>query len=795
MSKLFLDSESCGLASMPVLIQYAYDDGPIILYELWEEPIGKTLALIEEFTQHTLIGFNLAFDAFQLIKLYTIFRLFPKEWRPLEHIQEIALRESEGRDGPCVKFKSALDLMLHSRKGPFQSLMERENIKIRRVPAALAPALAEHLEKTIELDGIYFAKRADKNAPRWKVMDIVHKKTGIVNKDFKDVMLKFNAAGGLKYLAEYAMGLKPKHYFSDIELGSEWRPYELGYAPFALAVAKPPLWDVYDETGKPLGFAWPALIGRHIEHWATNQAAREYASDDIVYTRMLWEHFGRPEAGDDDSVLACMVAAVRWHGFKIDIEGIKTLLKQAQETVKDSPININKPPAVRRYIGECMDEMESILLEASTKRANLEQVREWYIETEEQCTKCNGEGCARCNGIGKLQSGLHPAAERARHILEIKIASKEIELYKKLLQAGRFHASFKVIGTLSSRMAGCDGLNAQGISRAKDVRRMFPLAWNGMVLSKGDFDSFEVTLADAVFDDPVLRQSLLEGKKLHALLAMEFFPGYTYEEVVASEGSKILDMYTKGKNGVFGFLYGGDFNTWIQKLGIPAKIAEGAYNRWVAKYKGIGEARMRIFNSFCSMRQPGGIGTQVVWNEPADYVETFLGFRRYFTLENKVCKALFDLASNVPKLWKQCPIKCVRRDRVQTVGGAVSSALYGTAFQIQAASMRAANNHLIQSPGSSITKRLQRRVWDLQPYGVNEFVVAPMNVHDEVLSATRPEFVEPVVKIVKETIESFREAVPLIGMKWIRYAPSWAVKKKEDGALGIEIISDTKEQV
>jgi len=792
MSNLFLDTESVGLHGMIVLIQYAYDDGPITLYEPWEEPIGKTLALIEEFMEHTVIGFNLVFDMFLLAKMYTIFRLFPKDWKPLEHIQEIAAKEAEGRDGPCIKPKSACDLMLFSRKGPYQSLMERENIRIRRVPAALAPALAEHLEKTIELDGIYFAKRADKLAPRWKVMDIVHKKTGTINKDFKDVMLKFNAAGGLKYLAEYAMSLKPKHYFSDVELGSEWRPFELGYAPFASAVANPPLWDAYDEDGKPLGFAWPALIGRHIEHWATNQPAREYASDDIVYTRMLWKHFGCPEAGDDDSMLACMVAAVRWHGFKIDIEGIKKLLQQAQNTVKDSPININKPSAVRRYIGECMDGMEAILLEESTKKANLEQIREWYIETEEECTKCNGEGCARCNETGKLQPGIHPAAVRAKELLEIKIASKEIEVYKKLLQAGRFHVSMKIIGTLSSRMAGGDGLNAQGISRAKIIRSMFPLAWEGMVLCKGDFDSFEVTLADAVFNDPVLRQSLLEDKKLHALLGMEFFPGHTYEEVLASANSKVLDMYTKGKNGVFGFLYGGDFNTWVQKLGIPLKVAEAAYNRWVAKYKGIGEARMRIFNSFCSMKQPGGIGTQVVWNDPDDYVETFLGFRRYFTLENKICKALFDLASNVPKLWKQCPIKCVRRDRVQTVGGAVSSALYGTAFQIQAASMRAANNHLIQSPGAEITKRLQRKIWDLQPYGVNEFVVAPMNVHDEVLSVTKSKFIEPVVNVVKATVESFREAVPLIGMEWIRYAPTWANKKKGDGAQGIEVITYKK---
>ena len=107
------------------------------------------------------------------------------------------------------------------------------------------------------------------------------------------------------------------------------------------------------------------------------------------------------------------------------------------------------------------------------------------------------------------------APGRAAHgkILDVKIAAKEVELYQKLLLAGKFHASFVVIGTLSSRMAGADGLNPQGIKHTKDVRRMFPLSWDGYILCGGDFDSFEVTLADAVYNDPSLRAALCSGKK------------------------------------------------------------------------------------------------------------------------------------------------------------------------------------------------------------------------------------------------------------------------------------------
>ena len=57
--KCYLDTETCGLHSMMVLLQYAVEDGPITLYEVWRRPICETLALIEWICQHTVVGFNL----------------------------------------------------------------------------------------------------------------------------------------------------------------------------------------------------------------------------------------------------------------------------------------------------------------------------------------------------------------------------------------------------------------------------------------------------------------------------------------------------------------------------------------------------------------------------------------------------------------------------------------------------------------------------------------------------------------------------------------------------------------
>jgi DNA polymerase I-like protein with 3'-5' exonuclease and polymerase domains len=122
-------------------------------------------------------------------------------------------------------------------------------------------------------------------------------------------------------------------------------------------------------------------------------------------------------------------------------------------------------------------------------------------------------------------------------------------------------------------------------------------------------------------------------------------------------------------------------------------------------------------------------------------------------------------------------VKVWRRDRVQTAGGAVASALYGAAFGLQQANMRAAANHEIQSPGGQITKNAQRMIWDLQPIGVHELVVAPMNVHDELMCVTHPDYIDKVSDQVSKSVESYRPQVPLIGMTWNKAQANWAEKK------------------
>jgi DNA polymerase I-like protein with 3'-5' exonuclease and polymerase domains len=177
-------------------------------------------------------------------------------------------------------------------------------------------------------------------------------------------------------------------------------------------------------------------------------------------------------------------------------------------------------------------------------------------------------------------------------VLGARKGLKEAELYDKIISAGRFHASFVVIGTLSSRMAGSDGLNPQGINSAKSVRQCFIFADDGFVLCGGDFDSFEVVLADAAYNDPKLRAALQQGTSVHATFGTKLWPHLSYEDIIKSKGSKVKDYYKLSKNCVFAMIYGG-VNTMVKKYDIDPEVAE-SISGFLAEYPEVAKSRQSL---------------------------------------------------------------------------------------------------------------------------------------------------------------------------------------------------------
>src|SRR5690606_25290380 len=223
-------------------------------------------------------------------------------------------------------------------------------------------------------------------------------KNGVINPDFKDIKLKFKAAGGLKNLYRHAFKIKESMFkYSDIEIDKRYWPAELGYAPYALAVAKD-----YPRTKRWKG-TWPQVISHHILHWAVHKDARKYAADDVHYTRRLHkEIFHSVPAGDDDSELACMVACCRWKGYAVDTAELLNLRNKAIQKVAKIP---TAPKQVRAYIEQVLDPIEKVVIEGSTKKVVLEEIAEWKLDDESP----------------------HPAAIRAREVLDARMAAKEIE--------------------------------------------------------------------------------------------------------------------------------------------------------------------------------------------------------------------------------------------------------------------------------------------------------------------------------------------------------------------------------
>lgn len=819
---LFFDTETCGLHGPIVLLQYAIGDGPVQMVSVWKETIDDVMTLLESLVTHPggVVGFNLSFDWFHVCQMYTTLARMSDRSQLLEDcIDEYALSEEGARDGDCLKPVSACDLMLVARKGPYQSLMARKPIRIRRVPSILAHGLAQELENRITLNEIYFSRRKNKNLPKWQVVDCKERGTDKVDPYFKDVLLDFKASSALKVIANDILGAdrygRERFNYSDIELAAKLYPVELGWAPFATAMHASPKskWKVPHtfplrkiRMGKRTvdireKNTWPAVIKQHISHWTYGTFARLYAEDDVKDTRGIWDAFDRPPQGDVDSDLACMVGAVRWRGFTVNSDSIRELKAKAIVTMKRAP---RSPREVRELVGATMSPVEKLGFK-STRKMILEEIagdkKNGKVAWQIDCPACKGEGegiCLTCNGSGGVD---HPSALQAQLVLDARKAKKDVEIFDKLLLAGRFHASFVIIGTLSSRMSGADNLNAQAIRNDKKFRACFTLKHPGTVLSGGDYIAFEVSLAEANYNDAKLREQLMSvtecykcggqdpdcedchgtnqtAMKIHALFGTMCYPNMTYQQIVVD---KII--YTRSKSGFFSQIYGGNYATLMSRLGVDEKSAIEAENRFGATYKGVAKARQIIFDKFCSMRQPAGIGTHVEWHEPADYIENMLDppFRRYFLLENQICKALFELANKPPKAWRDLKDIKVQRDtndrsRMQSVGGAVQSALYGAAFQIQASNMRAGANHVIQSTGAEITKATQLEIWKLQPPGINRWLVQPMNIHDEIEVVVDPTLVEKVAEVVRAKVETYRPLVPLIGIEWKSDMRNWGEK-------------------
>jgi DNA polymerase I-like protein with 3'-5' exonuclease and polymerase domains len=506
---------------------------------------------------------------------------------------------------------------------------------------------------------------------------------------------------------------------------------------------------------RPFHNAWLDVSRDHIWAWTNDPRRIEYAKNDVEYLRILYDYFKQPKS-DNDSRLAWGIGQMFGHGYAINIGKVEDRLSYIDSKLCDLDINVNAPRQMLKLLHDNCLPIE----------------RPFIKDTRSDTLKNIIKNDLSCKHV-------------AEKILNARHDLKEKDLLNKIKLVKRLHPMYKAVGTKSNRMSGgsenyiksSGSINVQGIKKGDSIRSLFKLADEGYILCGGDFDAFEVSIADAVYDDEQLRTDLLSGKKIHGLFAEEIY-GIPYDEIYLHKDENENDpkgWYGRGKKAVFAFFYGANYQKIASVMGISEEEAQKGLINLKRRYPGIERAQVRAFDNLSALRQPDGIGTKVIWKDPKMFAESLLGFRRDFTLEFNIIKSIFNLSNKLSKDFGK-EFTVVRRDRMQTGGGAARSALYAAAFNLQSYVIRAGINHEIQSTGGEITKEVQGAIWEVQPIGISQFLVLPLNMHDEIMCPCKPEVVGMVEKIVYREINRLKSIVPLLGMKWKSNLDSWSNK-------------------
>ncbi|MHA1790256.1 MAG: DNA polymerase [Candidatus Helarchaeota archaeon] len=751
MINYWIDTESIQFIGATMLLQYSKSEstnlGDIILWSPFDEQAGKTKELIENMINSRFVGFNLTHDIFHISRLYNLLSYFSYSERPKEHLDFFI----ECYNKPvkyCLLPKNAVDLMLIGQRNQFQGLVRQKPIRIKKIPKLLAEKLIFHLEKEIKLNPLYFA--GFKQGRHWQI-----------NKIWASHMneLAFQEIGGAKIknkndihpdLVNLVLPFKPKKRLKDIMkylLNKDVKYFESYCKKY-----KEKFWN-------PLSSDWLDVYQENYNMWKHDPNQIQYAKDDVLYTYEFDKYLGFPNE-DTDSLLACMSGNQYHKGYTIDKEKAKKLL-----------VNVNK-----KYL-EAMSKVD-----VKAPRACLKYLREGvsdFLQDEITDTKASTLVSIIKN------SELPNLREKVKLIIQGRNAGKRKILLERLIKMNKLYAQFKIGGTATNRKSGgndevqnagisgkSESISAHGLPREKIFREIFTFNKEpNWTLSGGDAKGFEVAIAAAVFNDKTLTKTLREGKSFHGLFGASVYK-MTYEEVI-----KNLVLYTNAKTGVFAWFFGALAFTIAQNLNLSIEEVEEGIEELEKTYPGIKKNREKIWNKFQALRQPNGLGTQVIWNEPDTFIETFMGLKRDFTVEIETMRALFNLSQHLPDDLKKLNIKVTRNleKGIQKGWGAVMSALFAAAFSIQSQIMKIASNFVIQSPGAEMIKELEYNIINkFQPRGINEYNIMTFNAHDELQIPHKIGLEDLIEKEVRNFEKEYRKKVPLFEMEWKKRKSNWA---------------------
>lgn len=692
MKILFIDTETLGLSGPARLFQWGLLDGenpdsfrvkmarhsPFSLDVGWGRPEFCLEDLRADLQQADLIvGYNLAFD---LPRLFEVFGTF----HPFTRYIDLQLR---------AQTDSILAPFAAIKKG------ERAAVKISRIPfdavaavvAAVEERITPHLPETI------------------KLKHSVHQVKG--RPDLSTVSFYVDGRIGLKNLVQ-AYGIA--------ETAS------------------------IDETGWPLpkdedtAYLGYQACHREIEEAAldclqNNKKFLQYAENDVLFTRAVWEKLGKPTKPNDNDYCAAAVATARHIGVRID-----------------HPMLTFKIHALRKHVKAIK---KALQFDPASPKQRLE-----FLRMEFPGLKSTGK---------KVLSPLRSASTVADNLCRFG------EYVQRLNQMARLHRQpkgtpgFRVIGTATNRMAGDSGLNWQGFSSEKHgIREAIKF------VAVGDFDTLEVIIAATVYQDPILLADIQAGLDLHLHLATIYHPAlagtdYRSNVVLKNQGdAKVTKARKEMKAVVFGSLYGAQAPKIAETAGMDIDTAQTLLDGFWDRYRKAKKFKDKLEARFVT-------GDTEHWSEDSvakmdDSITDILGFTRRFEFEKLFADELWRMSKEpIPGL----PEGVITRREArgpQPYQRAVMSALLGAALTIQKTVARQVCNSVIQSVGAGVTKALMAL---LHRHGA-----VMIQVHDELCLIKYPEGGKEMLDSLTESfLEEYRKKIPNLNIEF-KETERWSEK-------------------
>lgn len=729
MFKIYVDTETVGLCGPVKLIQFAIDDGPvqfIKLPRLWfldsnvVQQLGQFFDLIDN-PDAVFVGFNVSYD---IHKLYVL----KHYWAGYEYDSQVR---------PVMPFKCrTLDLQVHAiQKSPlapfaFNKGGARSVALVRRIPKVameyVSNLVCESLKPVLPQSfGL---------------------KVGIHKQAKRDdlVTLSFQVDGRLSL-----KGLMKEYGLPTIALDDVWPLPERGTEKPWLPYPDPQVHD-------PIEAQCDMILAQ------PDHAFYRYSKLDILYLKVLYAKLNQPEP-DYNSELCHSMAYTRYYGFDID----RAALEDAE-----------------RFYGEKVEAIEKqisgINLRSSKDRLSL--LKPYFpllASTKKTVLK----------HLAANETG--PGAKLAEAMIEYGPSRQRLLQIQKVAECetNKAHPSLRVMGTPTNRMAGEAGLNWQGIGavdeyeidteidEAEEIPEELMEAWNSeddydkqkvglrhaiLTPCVGDWSSFEVRIANAVYNDHQLNDDLVNGVDLHSMGSVNFHPmikklGVSYEEF--NKGYKDNLAWDKARKGIkaviFGSFYFCTAHAVSNTLGILESEAQAILDGLYERYKGMKRYRAAIEADFLTADTERWSKDSV--RRMKRSMTDLTGFERHWNFEAAVAEIMWDLG-NSKRIKTGIGGKIVRNVEkgAQSIDMAVTSACLGSAIAIQAAVSRQAGNFRIQSTGATLNKKLQARLWIEQR-------VPTLQIHDELIACDHVNFnFENYSRCVEDFTVEAEKIVPMV---------------------------------